>query len=69
MTRQYTSTLVKDQPFIAQSDLTGRWYFVRSWRPDDLGNKVAHEKFDVTEAIEAIRVEAVDQALEEGRVQ
>lgn len=55
------SPLVKDQPFIAQSGLTDRWYFVRSWRDDGRGNKVAHEKFDITAEIKQIIADAVER--------
>jgi hypothetical protein len=50
--------LIKNEPFIARSGLTDRWYFVRSWRSDDHGNKVAHEKFDITDEIRHIINEA-----------
>jgi hypothetical protein len=49
-----TARLIKDQPFIHQSSLTGHWYFVQSWR--DLGNDIreAHIKWDITDQIESI---------------
>jgi uncharacterized protein (UPF0335 family) len=52
--------LVKDQPFISQSGLTERWYFVSSWRPGPAGSdlKVAHEKHDITDAIKSIITDA-----------
>lgn len=53
--------LIKDRPFIEQSALTGRWYFIESWR--DLGNGVreAWIKHDITDSINRIIADAKDK--------
>lgn len=48
------SSIVKDAPFISRGSLSGRWYFVESWRADAHGNRVAHTKHDVTDAMRSI---------------
>jgi len=54
------SRLVRDQPFISRSELTGRWYFVQSWYPSGPNgqHRRAHVKHDITDEIERIIEEA-----------
>jgi hypothetical protein len=46
--------LVRDRSFTDQSALTGRWYFVDSWRPAGEHGREAHTKHDITDAINRI---------------
>lgn len=46
--------LVKDRPYVTQSDLTGRWWLVTVWR--EYGDhREAHTKFPFDQAVEQLR--------------
>lgn len=50
-----TNNLVTNKPFIQQSPLTERWYFVATWNETSNGMRVAETKIDVTDEIARIR--------------
>ena len=64
------SAIVNSEPFIERSELTGRWYFVQSWRPLPHGGREAHIKHDITDALQAHDRQVAAKALTEaaGRV-
>ena len=46
--------IIRNRPFIERGGLSGRWYFIESWREWPNGGREAHVKHDIDDAIRAI---------------
>lgn len=56
--------IIRHEPFLDRGALSGRWYWIESYRQYPDGHREAHVKWDVDDAIRRVRAEAAAEALE-----